>query len=334
MIRWLSCFCLFIFSVEALCFKEILSKGSVGDFIVSEQKNMRSLLRVHTLENTRVILEEITYPKKLKIDSWEKWLKDQSPGHTSWTLLEIDLQTNELLECFSITRQAWLLPESEDLFFLKLLTLPFSHIPEDMRRRVGPITPGKLDKRKVWNPPLIKEGEKISDPEFTVYRVKWPSDNSLLSDKTLDLYFDTKNEKFPFPYWARISQNSLGSFKLQIIDSGHQLTSPQKQMPRRPLSILQEPKYTDKGIVFQIQCPKYYKDFSLFAAKNQDFTVTLSQIPYDQEIIKEQCTIFIPKEHLKKQLEAEKEYSFILFSDYPFSTKIETKPLQIKQWEE
>lgn len=221
----------------ALCLKEKFAHSKSGDYIVSELNHSLTLLRVHEISKDTLTLEEISFPSsavKLGKDEIEAWLSKGAEGNTSWHLLEFDLNQDKIKDCFSFTRNAWLLFNENDSLLIKLLSLPLKKIPDENRKKIGPRPLNGPDLRKIWNPPLIVNGKPIKSPAFDAFFVTLPSDGSPLSNKRFEIYFDKKNSKFPFPYWAQITDDSNAAFKIRICDSGENLFSPTKEMPRRP----------------------------------------------------------------------------------------------------
>ena len=110
-------------NLHANCLKDRFLQSEPGDYIISEQNKSLSLLRIHSIQNQTVMLEELSLPAKLapyETAKLEKWLKSGAPGHTSWHLLEIDLEQGQILECYSFTRNAWLVLSENDSFFTKI----------------------------------------------------------------------------------------------------------------------------------------------------------------------------------------------------------------------
>lgn len=220
----------------ALCLKEKFSNSKSGDYIVSELNGSYTLLRVHEISNNSLTLEEISFPNgtvKLGKEEIESWLSKGAVGNTSWHLLEFDLNKDKITECFSFTRNAWLLFNENDSILIKLLSLPLKKIPDENRKKIGPRPLNGPDLRKTWNPPLIVNGKPVKSPLFEAFYVTLPNDGSSLAGKRFEIYFDKKNSKFPFPYWAQITDDSNAAFKIRICDSGENLFSPTKEMPRR-----------------------------------------------------------------------------------------------------
>ncbi len=202
--------------------------GAVGDYIITEQNKLYSLIRIHSLEPSKVIIEEISFPYKALSSDVANWLKNGALGHTSWSLLEIDLKTNTLQKFFSFTKNSYLAFSPEDSFLLKILDLPLTPISNEERKKIGPPPKEGFDTRKVWNPPLYFEGKKENAPQFTAYKLIYPKDGSLLSGKKIELFFNKSNDSFPFPYWGQITDDSEAALKFRVIDSGRNLFSPKK----------------------------------------------------------------------------------------------------------
>ncbi len=205
-----------------------MSEGRVGDYIVTEQNHFCSLIRIQKTETRKLTIEEISFPENLLPKNLDEWLKSDAKGHTSWSLMEIDLSTNNLVSCFSYTKNAWLIPNRDDSFLLKILDLPFTPIPDEERRRIGPSPKDGQDTRKIWNPPLFFEGKKEPLSKFSAYRLNYPKDGSLLSGKFIELFFTDSIEGFPFPHWGQVTDASEAGIKFRVIASGRNLSSPKK----------------------------------------------------------------------------------------------------------
>ena len=215
--------------LTALSLKDKMSHGSPGDFIITEAQNRScSLIRLHSVTPTAVTIEEISFPEKHLPKNLEIWINSGAQGHTSWTLATIDLRQNVLKSAFSFTKGAWLDTSRENSFFLNILDLTLSPVPHEERRRIGPPPTEGSDTRKIWIPPLVVHGKKVSSPKFSVYRCIHPKDGSPLSGKRIELFFNQDNESFPFPIWGQVTDSSDAALKFRIIDSGQNLSSPKK----------------------------------------------------------------------------------------------------------
>lgn len=243
-----------------------LQKARPGDYIVTNQLGSYSLLYVQSCENSRLIVQEITIPDPLVNSkmNWREWVRTSAPGHTSWLIFEIDLQEGRLQESYDVDRREWLFLQGEDHLLVKLLNLPIKRLPEPERRRIGPPpSAGDPDHRAVWSPPQVFENCK--DKSLTsVWQAQWPSDQTLLSGSKLDLYYDLRNNDFPFPVGIDI-QSTHFKAHVRVVRAGRDLKVPQQKVPRRPPRFLSHlnPGYTEYKI--RIQCPSYYKNHQLLA---------------------------------------------------------------------
>lgn len=220
--------------------KDKYQKARSGDFIVTEQDHTYSLLFIREITEEHLLLEEIAVPDSqvnLKKIVWDQWVKAKAPGHTSWTLYEIDLSTGKLTEAYSYSKRGWLYLDTTQQFLSKLLSLPLTKLKLAERRKIGskPIS-SEDDTRALWNPPLIFQGKKQAKPQFDVWKGTWPEDETPMSQCHVELYFSQQNETFPFPYWIEVKSPHY-TFKMRTVDSGTGIephyTGP---IPRRPLS--------------------------------------------------------------------------------------------------
>lgn len=222
-------FPLFLFSDSFLHLKEKFYCGKVGDYIVSSQEGHYSLLFIRSLSKESLILEEVTIPEyliDLKQCDWQSWLNKKAPGHTSWTLYEVSLDTGKLIEAFSYSKKGWLYLTESEQFFSRLMTLPLTRVSQENRKKIGPSPEkGEEDRRALWNPPVTIYGKKLSKPSFEVFSTRWPEDSSPLSSCHIELYFFKDDPSFPFPFWLEIKSPHY-SFKMKAVDSGHNLFSP------------------------------------------------------------------------------------------------------------
>lgn len=209
--------------------KNRLAQGNVGDYIVTEQGNLYSLLFIRKNAGKWCVLEEITIDKNqinLQKINWKKWVEERAPGASSWLSLTLDLEKNTLAQCFSYLEKQWLFIEKSDYLLAHLLTLNFHATSERDRRRIGPAPlSGEVDRRKAWVPPLVREGKPIKAPQFEVVRATWPADTTRLAGCIFELYLDKEHTDFPFPYWLEV-QSPHYTFKMRAVDSGKGLVSP------------------------------------------------------------------------------------------------------------
>lgn len=230
---WTFCF-LFILnflSAAEFHFKDRLEKGSQGDYFVFEANKTATLIAIRSISPAKIRLEEISVPSSKIPSSWPQWIQSKAPGHTSWSMIEIDLVNGVPLDCYSFSRSAWIQISQKESLLATLLHLSLHPIESDRRRRIGPSPlPGERDHRKFWNPPFIVEGRKKENAAFDVFETDWPEDGTELSGKTVSLYFD-QEKKFPFPFWIQI-ETTHATGALRAIDCGKNLPSSHRSMPR------------------------------------------------------------------------------------------------------
>lgn len=312
--RWLIIFIFPIFGA-AFSLKERLVGAENGDYLVVEVNQTIALLHICSSTPTTLLLEEIAAPKKnLKRlpDSWTEWVKHRAPGHTSWSMLEIDLQKGEIVECYSFSQASWIPLSSKESLLVALLQSPLKPIEAEKRRRIGsPPPPGEADFRQIWQPPLTFEGEKIAKSQFDAFETSWPQDGSEWAGKTFLLYFD-RDSLSPFPYWIEV-ETSHASFHLRALDGGKHLSSLFRSLPRRIPEFIAPPQKTRSGLRLSIKSPKYYRQFELFAV---DVTEREKEIlPLSHQLIpgkEELLSIEISKEELHQTLKSGHRYTWLL----------------------
>lgn len=311
-------------------FKENLSRGQEGDFIVVEQNQAYSLVRIHSHQGDLLILEEISFPSSLLKSigkDWARWISDGAKGHLSWTMTEINLKENTLYDTFSFTKRAFLTFGEEESLLLKLFSTDLKQVAYEKRRKIGPPPLEGVDSRKVWNPPLFYQGKEVPRPKFEVFDTTLPNDASLLSGKRLELFYSKEDPSFPFPYWGQITDASEAAFKFRVIDSGRGLPSPKKKMPHRSPYFLKPPKKEGETIRLLASIPSYYTSFHLFAIDQKTFE-TLQNIPFTLSRNGEEVEITIPSTTWKKE---ETPVTFVLLFEKPEEVSIESFPIQIKE---
>lgn len=326
--------CGFFHLAHALTLKSKFTHAEIGDFLVCEGRGSLSLLFVREGDPRSVILEEISFPHKTKPkqggrEGWQKWLNEGAPGHTSWVALEIDLTDTGVMECFSYSRDAWLSLSNDDSFLVRLLDEQLLKVPDHERNKIGPPPEKGPDHRKMWNPPLVYEGQKQAQRGFDLYRIDWPTDDSPISGKQVEIYFNQKDKLFPFPYLMRVRQAHSFGLTFRAIDSGKGLTSPKKSMPRRPF-YLTKTDFTDKDyLIFQLATPRYYKKFHLHlqdAAKKESSPLSL---PYECLREGEKATLRVEKKYLNGHIERHRPYTFTLSTDHPAPVSISSREVFI-----
>ena len=295
--------------------RERLEKGKKGDYIVTEANRMITILSIHSITPTTLVLEEISAPLqnlKQRPPSWAGWVKAKAPGHTSWSMVEIDLQTGGILECYSFSRATWIRLSQKESLFATLLQLPLKPVPADKRRKIGPAPmEGEPDVRKEWTPPLVYEGQKLENSRFDVFETVWPQDGTELAGQEISLYFD-KEKRFPLPFWIQV-QTSHATAALRTIDSGKHLPSMYGSIPRRIPEFIGPPTHNENGLKLFVKSPKYYRDFELFAVdittkESHTYPLSHSLIHGDDEWL----TVEITQEELDQTLQPNHRYTWLL----------------------
>ncbi len=322
--------CVIPFTVHStpMTLEQRFAYAQAGDFIVTAQENNYSLLFIRSVTSDLLLLEEISVPAHqvdVKKVHWKEWVSNQAPGHTSWTLYEIDRKTNKLIECFSYSKNGWLFLDESEQFLTRLLSLPLHLVPNKDRKKIGPPPiNSEEDRRSLWNPPWIVEGKKIVKPSFEVLKAQWPDDNSRLSCCDIELYFA---KDFPLPYWLEI-QSPHYAFKIRTIDSGHHLFSPiAGPMPHRAPHIL---GLVLKGVdrwKLPIKTPSYFSKLQLFV---MDLTAeskatipipfTAKNGPNPEEMILEMTT-----GDLNKILQSQHRYRWVLIPEESSEIYVESE---------
>lgn len=221
------CFCFFIPSLDAeeMFLRNNLKLARVGDFIVTTQNKIYTVLLIDNITDSEIAIEEITTPTNcinLSGFSWKNWIAQNAPGHTSWVRYVVDTSSGEMREYFSYTKNSWYSIPEGDNFLSTLLNLKLRKISITERKKVGPPPPSQVtDKRPYWQPKLIFEGRAIPGVMFDAWRTFWPKDKSDLSGKIIEVYVPQNPGVYPayFPYWLQVS-GIVGKAKVHIIDSG------------------------------------------------------------------------------------------------------------------
>jgi hypothetical protein len=318
---------------ESSYLQEKFQHARPGDYIIMAQDNAYSLLLLRSLHSDILTLEEVSIPSEQvhpKTIDWRKWFSDKAPGHTAWTLYEIDLKRGQLFECFSYSKNGWIFLDEQEQFFAKLLTLPFSPLPDSEKKKIGPPpAPDERDYRKLWSPPLIIEGKKMPRPAFEVMHTRWPEDTSQLSLCHIDLYFDAVRPSFPFPYWIEVKSPHY-AFKVQTIESGHDLVSPMtREMPRRPPEILKTTEKSASLWTIPLRAPPYHDTLHLFAIDLTSESRTAIEIPHrlEWQVQKEHVNICIQTLDLKKILHPDHRYQWAILSDKTPSSYVKSEEI-------
>ncbi len=318
---------------EPLYLKDKLCQGEPGDYAVIKQEKFVSLLFINSLNAETILFEEITYPSNQKIKtSWQEWIDQKAPGHTSWLMYEIDLKEKRLSECFSFSQGGWLQLDQNNQFLCKLLYLPLYTGHDDLRKKIGPEPQaGEPDLRKAWAPKITFEHEIDKAATTDYFRTKWPQDQSEISNSDIEIYFDSK-QRTPFPHWIDLRSPHY-TLTAQTLDAGSHLRSPHREMPRRLFEILEPIEISNDNVHIKLHAPLYYKKIELYAidhstTNRENISLNFSiERDFDQEIV----DLKLSKKEIRRKLNLAHHYTFACLTDEPIGYYFETKqPIRIE----
>lgn len=262
-------FLLSIFHLQGLDFalKDKFRVAHVGDYIVTSQDKNYSILLIKEKGDTSIVFEEISFPETMldpKKMSWQAYLDNKAPNHSSWILFEMSLITGELIECYSVSQRSWISLEESEHFLSKFFCLPLKEVPFEERKRIGPPPKDREDDhRAFWYPPLFIHGKKKEKPLFDIRKSKWAPDGSLLSNSSIEMFFYADDRSYPFPIWIEVNNGHYG-FKIRAQDTGKNLKAAyERPLPKRPPLIAGNFAWRKDGLELPIKCPSYAKDFDL-----------------------------------------------------------------------
>jgi len=225
--------CSQLVSAQSLYLKDNLQRAKPGDYIVITANKTNTLMHIYARQGQFLIIEEIAAPMSRKAGhmDWHNWVKNNAPGHNSWVMYEIDLNSGRMQRYYSFSKCGWFEIPEVDNFLSKLLNLRLDYIPEKERKKVGLKIFAESEEARLWQPNLVVEGQVIRGVKFDAWRTRWPKDGSDLSGKVIEMYLPQDNQFYPayFPYWLQI-QNAIGKSRVRIIDSGTNLWSPKPPM--------------------------------------------------------------------------------------------------------
>jgi hypothetical protein len=320
-----------------VCLRGKLAQAPEGSFLVLEQNKIFTFFHIHQRSETALIFEEVSIPAATvgkKGMNWKAWFESGAPGHTCWLMSEIDLSSGACKETFSFTHKGWIDTSDSNSFLTTLLNLRFFEIPREDRRKVGLAPPyHQEDRRPIWHPRLVVEGHIIPYIAFRAYKARWPADGSELSRKDVEIYLpepqaNQENSPYPlyFPYWLEI-EGKIGSAKVRVIDSGFNACSPKSSLPKRRPQLLGNALLDEKGVVFHLKSPCYFKNFFVLAEECSGFFG--SMIPLPCEVSEEKdgsLSLLVPREEIKHLAG---RYRFTISPKEDPSLVLESLPLEI-----
>lgn len=210
--------------------RDNLQRAKPGDYIVTAQNKMYTLLFIRDRTPTNLTIEEISTPIANCFENlaWKSWVASEAPGNTSWVVYNVDLNSAHMYDYYSYSKNGWYEMSPADNFLSTLLNLRLNKIPYHKLKKVGPPPMGNFpDVRKPWQPKMIVDGMEIQGVKFAAWQTLWPNDGTELGGKMIEVYVPEENERYPsyFPYWLQIS-GMIGKAKVRIIDSGSGMVSP------------------------------------------------------------------------------------------------------------
>ena len=287
------------FSLYSVSLEDFLLNGDKGDFAVYYKDKSYTLLHLAS-KSPNLLLEEISTSNKQK--NWKEWVANGAKDHTSWMMIELDISSGDILECYSFSRRAFL--QSDQSFVKTLLKRPLLKTPTALRKKIGQRLSQGEDHRKIWNPPYFFEGKRRKGQTFQAYNTSWPKDKSPLSNLPIDLYF-TNN--FPFPYWIQVN-STIYMFKMHVFDSGKNLISPFRTIPRRKAHFAGPLFQKNNQCYIPVTAPAYYKEFELYAYKMGRDAHLTPKIPCKLE----NKQLVFDKKYLNEFFEKGGKYHFVM----------------------
>ena len=302
----------------------------IGSYIVTKHKTTVSLLRLHSYQAPYLYLEEISAPIKPVQDlkmSWSCWLTNKAPHHTSWVIYKIHLHSSQVVSCYCFRKHSFLALSDETLFLPKLFSLPLEDVLISERKKIGPKPEDAIeDRRKLWNPQKFFEGVKDSAPQFAVKRAIWPKDSSLLSLRSIELYFDAKNPLFPFPYWIEVG-DGYNNLHFQAIDSGICKQSPYPTYPKMPPALQSLSFDPSLGLKIHLQHGAEFQSYQIIATHMIQGRMVSSVLPYASSLDNSDAILTVSMQQLKQNLKTSSRYQLTIIPVEDPSLALEVKEM-------
>jgi hypothetical protein len=280
-----------------------------GSFVVTEHQKTVSFLRIYACQDSLLFLEEINIPAHTLGNNpvdWDQWLTNKAPHHTSWLLYQIDLNQCTITDCYSFSRNSYISLHHQQSFLTTLMTLPLQTVPLKDRKKIGVASSHEdLDTRKIWNPPKILEGKRYIHPRFEMMHAKWPKDDSELSGKLIDLYFDQDQPLFPFPYWIEVGDGH-NVFKIRVIDSGCSLAFPFKEPPKHP-PVIETLALLPTGLHILLNHALALKEFQVILSAYQDHVHVTIPLPHTVSTKAGKIELHVSQESLSQHMHTSEE---------------------------
>ena len=300
--------------VSGFTLKEKLTNGKPGDYVVTLQGKMYTVLLIRAISEDAITIEEISIPAEDIKDSkfsWKTWVEKKAPGSTSWSSYTINFKTCALQDSYSYSKESWLHTDDPHNFLANLLSLSLKKTPDEKRKKIGPSPNlGEDDHRKVWTPPVTLEGKMLDKAAISAWIAKWPKDGTLISDCDVELYF----ADFPFPYWIEIKSPHY-SVAIRSIDSGHSLQSPMPGLPKKPAEFLGQAIRGNNKLILSLKCPENYTKLNLYVVDLSEDGKTPISIQSTSKRVNDSVILEIDEETLEQTLKKGHKYRWFVVPD-------------------
>jgi hypothetical protein len=235
-------FCLVFFTitlclsmVQALELAQTFKHAPERSFVVYAHKQTFTLTRIAKIVQHRLVLEEISAPMSRKPEKWHSWVSQGAPGHTSWTLTEVDLNTKSVISSYCLLKKMELNIKEFHSFLATLLSLEFEKVPLKNRKCLG-VAGGSDDlmPRRLWQPKAPEGLISKGSAKYEAYQARWPKDGSQLAGQLVDLYFLSESKEAhesAFPHWIEVRHAAIKG-SIFAISTGKDLSSPSSEPPR------------------------------------------------------------------------------------------------------
>lgn len=321
---------------QEMTLSKALTKAKKGDFVVTSQNKTFTLFHIFDVNDLTLTIEEVSAPisflKPIK-SNWQKWINEQAPGHSSWVIYELDLNSNQIEDIYSYSQKSWQKIYPGDQIFPTLINLKFNPIHKSDRKKAGPKPPPEMiDDRPIWQPPIISYGKKLKGISSDAYQAYWPEDQSELAGKKIEIFLPKENDKTPsyFPCWIQVS-NYFAQSKLRVVDSGFNLNSIHSHCPIPPPELISNQFNTKGDLEFVLKSHPHFKDFKVYAKCFDDDQPQKELLSEVFETSKgRKVKIVVSNTNLNNNLDKDKLYYFIFQPDNYSHMSIETtKPIGI-----
>ena len=136
----------------------------------------------------------------------------------------------------------------------------------------------------------------------------------IYQENKIVLYFDKNESTFPFPYWLQARNGAL-KFKIRALDSGHGISSPTTDIPRRSLAFSTAIHRENGKLYLTLDAPPYYDSFSVYAVDLTASPKITHSLFFETKRNKERLTLLIDEQKLNNLFTKGHEYLWIVSSE-------------------